>query len=789
MPQLLVKKRDGNSQKFDKKKILDSALRACNGLPDVSAEEIVADAEIQLFAGVSTTDIDKTLILSARAKIEKEPSYAYAAARLLLNILYKEVFGIGTEKAGFASQYQTAFIENIKTLVSAKRLDERLLSFDLEKLSEAIMPGRDLLFKYFGLQTLYDRYFIHLNGRRLETPQAFFMRVAMGLALNEPDKEQATLAFYDRMSQFLYMPSTPTLFNSGTCHPQLCSCFVSTQDDSIDGIFGTIHNQARLSKYAGGISVDYTPLRGTNAYIQGTNGQSQGLIPWIKVLNDTMVAVNQGSKRKGKAVAYLEPWHVDIEDFLDLLKNTGDDRRRAHDIHTALWIPDAFMEAVEKDEVWYLFSPEEVKDLHELYGEAFTKKYKEYCEAAEAGKVVVWRKLKARDLFKKILKSLYETGHPWMCFKDQVNKCYTNKHCGTIYNSNLCVEYLGHTKPTIYKRSVKIKVGETSVCDLASVNLAAHCDKDGIDYPKLSDTIKYAIRGLDNGIDINYYPIEEAENSMKKHRPVGLGCMGFADVLHKLELSYDSEAAVKLSNQIQEFIAYNATVTSVELAAERGKYPTYEGSDWSKGILPIDYYEVNKNDIFCDWDYLRKMVAEHGMRNDNVQAIAPTATISYIVGCSQSIEPDYAVLYSCTTLSGDFTMINEYFVKRAKEMGIWGPELIAAIKRNDGDLNKMSLPASLKEEFKTAFDIDYHKLIDCAAARQRWIDMGQSLNLYNKSNSLKSLYDMYMYAWQKKLKTTYYLRGKAASAVEKSTATPSCSIEAAKRGEVCESCQ
>lgn len=780
-----VKKRNGRLEELNLDKINLCAEMACEDLDNVSVSEIVLDASLQLYDKIPTKEIDKALIMSARSKIEKEPNYAYVSARLLLHNLYKEVFGEGFTTEDFEEKYKKHFIGNIKKLVRQERLNKDLLSYDLDQLADALVPERDDLFKYLGIQTLYDRYFIHLKGRRMESPQSFYMRVAMGLCLNEENKEQKAIEIYNMMSEFRYSPSTPTLFNSGTKRSQLSSCYLSTVHDSIDGIFGTIHGQARLSKYAGGLGIDWSYIRATGSYIQGTNGNSSGLVPWLKIFNDTLVAVNQGGKRKGAGCAYLEVWHLDVEDFLELRKNTGDDRRRCHDMNTALWICDEFMLAVKEERDWYLLDPHECPDLHDLYGQEFSKAYAQYCEMAENGELENFAKIPAKDLWKKCLKALFETGHPWITFKDPSNIRYSNKHAGVVHSSNLCTEILLHTKPTVYDEGELTEIGETAVCNLASINLANHVKVRTIDWKKLQKTVEVAVRGLDNVIDLNFYPTEEARNSNLKNRPVGLGVMGTHDVLHKLNINYDSQEAIDLCGKIQEFISLHAIKTSALLAKEKGSYPTFGGSEWDKGNFPIDTYCDLRNqrvtkpcveedsslyETLDEWDSVRQLVADYGMRNSNVMAIAPTATISYIQGCSQSIEPDYSALYVYSTLSGEFTMVNEHFVALAKKKGIWSQELIDALKSVDGDVTALvDLSDDLKEEFKNAFDVSYETLIKAAAARQRWIDMGQSLNLYNKYESLKYLNDMYMLAWEECLKTTYYLRSKAATRLEKST--------------------
>tara|TARA_Y100000004_G_scaffold8918_1_gene9833 strand:+ start:4163 stop:6622 length:2460 start_codon:yes stop_codon:yes gene_type:complete len=782
-----VKKRNGKLEQINLDKINNCVERACEGLSDVNVSEVVLDASLQLYNKITTSEIDTALIMSARSKIEQEPNYTYVATNLLLSNLYKEVFGKSVN-SDFDKEYRTSFIKNIKTLVKEDRLSEEVLSYDLEFLSKNLILDRDKNFKYLGIQTLYDRYFIHKEGRRMETPQAFYMRVAMGLCLNEENKEEKAIEIYNMMSEFRYSPSTPTLFNSGTCHSQLSSCYLSTVDDSIDGIFGTIHGQARLSKYAGGLGVDWSSVRSTGSYIKGTNGQSSGLIPWLKIFNDTLVGVNQGGKRKGAGCAYLEAWHLDVEDFLDLRKNTGDDRRRCHDMNTALWICDEFMLAAQKGKDWYLFDPSECPDLHETYGKKFTRAYNKCKKMAKEGSIKNFRVVNAKDLWKKMLKSLYETGHPWITFKDPSNIRYSNKHEGVVHSSNLCTEILLHTKPTLYEDGEVVEVGETAVCNLASINLENHIKVRTIDWKKLQKTVEVAIRGLDNVIDINFYPTKEAAKSNLRNRPIGLGIMGTHGLLHKLGIVYNSQDAVLLCGKIQEFISYHAILTSSKLAKERGYYESYKGSEWSYGNLPIDTYCRLMNERHpeytksggdnhykpsdfetMDWDKVRTHIAEYGMRNSNVMAIAPTATISYIQGCSQSIEPDYSTLFVYSTLSGEFTMINEHFVKAAKKKGIWGKDLVEALKAADGDVMSINLDEELQREFKTAFDIDPNILLDAAAERQKWIDMGESLNLYNKGTSLKYLNDMYMRAWEQGLKTTYYLRSKAATRLEKST--------------------
>ena len=785
---LHVKKRNGRLEKLDINKINLCAARACDKLQDVSASEVILDAQVQFYDKISTKEIDQALIMSARTKIEKDPNYAYVASRLLLGNIHKEVFGESRDKDGFEHQYRLCFIRNIKKLVKENILNEKLLSFDLKALSEALVLDRDYKFKYLGLQILYDRYFHHIDGVRMEAPQSFWMRVAMGLALNEKDKEKKAIEFYHAISSFRICPSTPTLFNSGSVRSQLSSCYLNTFDDSIDGIFEGAWQEARKSKYAGGLGFDVTNFRSSGSHIKGTNGSSSGLIPWLKIYNDLLVAVNQGGKRPGAGCAYLEPWHLDIEDFLELKKNTGDERRRCHDLNTANWLPDLFLRKVQEDGDWYLFSPSDVRDLHELYGENFDKAYNKYCKQADKGLIKIHKVIKAKDLWKKMLRSLFETGHPWITFKDSANMRYSNSHEGVVHSSNLCTEIFLHTKPSQFKNGKKSEVGETAVCNLSSVNLKEHLKDNGkIDYNKLSKSIAIQMRMLDNVIDLNFYPTEEAKKANLKHRPVGAGSMGWADVFHAHKVNFSSDDAVRFSDELYEFISYNCILNSSKLAKEKGQYSTYEGSLWSQGVLPIDTYKtlvkyldktpINYRDrkyaTKCDWKALRDHVSDHGMRNSNTMAIAPTATISYIQGCSPSVEPDFSTLFVYENKSGNLFIANEWFVRECKKLGVWNTTLIEMLKAVDGDVLRLNgeLPKDLKDRYKTAFDHDQFKLIESAAAKQKWIDMGQSLNLFNNKNSLKYLNDLYFHARDYGLKSTYYLRNKSASEIEKSTTT------------------
>lgn len=795
-----VIKRNGTKEIFDETKILAGVVRCCTGIDHVDTRQVLFNAKIKLYDGVPTTEIDKALIKSARALIEEEPNYTYVAARLLLTTMYKEIFSENTDSDVFELQYRKAFISNIKSLIDEGIVSKELKKFNLKKLSEALVISRDNKFEYLGLQTIYDRYLYNIKGRRVETPQAFWMRVAMGLAIREDpeNRDEMALSFYDALSTFKIMSSTPTLFNSGGIHNQLSSCFLSTFEDSIDGIFDGLHQEALKSKYAGGLGMDLTSFRPQNCYIKGTNGYTQGAVYFWKIYNDMLVAVNQGGKRKGAGCAYLETWHGDINDFLELRKNTGDERKRTHDMNTANWVPDLFIKQVNSDGQWYLFSPAECPELHETFGEEFEKIYWSYVEKGKKGQLGFFKELSAKELWKKMLRMVYETGHPWITFKDPCNIRYSNQHQGVVHSSNLCTEIQLHTKPTSFKddgtRKVK-EYGETAVCNLASINLAEFVKDGVIDWEGLSSAVNTGMRMLDNVIDINFYPTEEARKSNTTHRPVGLGSMGWHDLYHALNIPIDSEEAAKLASEIYEFISLNAISASSFLAAERGQYPSYEGSLWSKNIFPVDTYiqlceyrtgkKHKRADLetLDDWEVVRERVKKHGMRNSNTMAIAPTASISSITGVSQSIEPYFSNIFVYSTLSGDFTMVNKWFVEDMRKYGLWNESMLNYLKNNNGDIQNYDFAANgkiskeecenIKSKYKTAFQVDQFKLIDNAAYRQIWIDQGQSLNLYNDKTSLKHLNDIYMHAWLVGLKTTYYLRGKGASEVEKSTVSKS----------------
>ncbi len=775
-PELRVTLADGRIQPLDKAQLTTLVTEACAGLDTVQADLILQDTCRNLFDGVRAEDVDKTLVMSARALIEQEPDYSYVAARLLLNDLRHEACGFLQlrqpvhSQAAMAEVYADYFQVYIQRAIALELLDPQLATFDLALLGNALLAERDLQFTYLGLQTLYDRYFIHADGVRFELPQVFFMRVAMGLALHETEREARALEFYRLLSSFDFMSSTPTLFNSGTLRPQLSSCYLTTVPDDLSGIYGSIKDNALLSKFAGGLGNDWSRVRGMGARIKGTNGKSQGVVPFLKVANDTAVAVNQGGKRKGAVCAYLETWHIDLEEFLELRKNTGDDRRRTHDMNTANWVPDLFMRRVAEDGDWTLFSPDETPDLHELSGQAFNQAYQQYEAAAARGELRTSKQVKAQALWRRMLGMLFETGHPWITFKDPCNLRYTNQHVGVVHSSNLCTEITLHNNDD-----------EIAVCNLGSVNLAAHVDSvHGLDQAKLQRTINTAMRMLDNVIDYNYYSVPQAAHSNQQHRPVGLGIMGFQDALYKLRLPYAGEAAVAFADRSMEAVSYYAIRASTDLAAERGTYQTFPGSLWSQGILPYDsirrlaaergdYLQVDDTQTL-DWDSLRERVRQVGMRNSNTLAIAPTATISNICGVSQSIEPTYQNLFVKSNLSGEFTVINPYLVQDLRVRGLWDQVMVNDLKYYDGSVQAIErMPDDLKQLYATAFEIDPRWLVEAASRRQKWIDQSQSLNLYMAEPSGTKLDNLYKLAWVRGLKTTYYLRSMGATHVEKST--------------------
>ncbi len=774
-PRLHVRLKDGRMELLDEARLLEDVSAACAGLDGVSANAVMAEVRRNLYDGILLHELGLAQTMAARSLVEQEPNYAYVSARLLLNILREEALALVLPNAISSSQrhskldYREYFPEFVRRGIELQMLDRELGNFDLDRLAGALKPERDRNFQFLGLQTLYDRYFLHKDGVRYELPQAFFMRVSMGLAAREIDRDARAIEFYELLSAFDFMCSTPTLFNAGTLRPQLSSCFLTTISDDLDGIFKAIKDNALLAKYSGGLGNDWSNVRGLGAHIRGTNGQSQGVVPFLKVANDTAIAVNQGGKRKGAVCGYLETWHIDIEEFLDLRKNTGDDRRRTHDMNTANWVPDLFMERVEEDGNWTLFSPDEAPDLHDLYGKAFAERYALYEAKAQRGELKVARTVRAVDLWRKMLTMLFETGHPWITFKDPCNLRSPQQHAGVVHSSNLCTEITLNTSPR-----------EIAVCNLGSVNLANHVTENGIDQERLKTTVTTAMRMLDNVIDINFYTVPEARYSNLRHRPVGLGIMGYQDALYTLRIPYASDEAARFADESMEIISFHAISASIALAAERGRYATFEGSLWSKGILPCDSVELLQDNrkhalkldraAKLDWAGLRERVKTVGMRNSNTMAIAPTATISNICGVTQSIEPTYQNLFVKSNMSGDFTVVNAALVHDLKTRGLWDDVMVSDLKYFDGSLGSIDrVPDDLKQLYATSFEIEPAWLIQAAARRQKWIDQAQSLNLYIAEPSGKKLDNLYREAWRAGLKTTYYLRSRSATHVEKST--------------------
>ncbi|NYT36154.1 ribonucleoside-diphosphate reductase subunit alpha [Allopusillimonas soli] len=741
---------------------------------EIDVDGILKETIKNIYDGIPVDEVFKSAILSARALVENDPSYSQVTARLLLHTIRKEVLGEEVSQANMATRYAEYFPQFIKAGIEGELLDEKLGQYDLAKLGAALKSERDLQFNYLGLQTLYDRYFLHLRGQRIELPQVFFMRVAMGLALNEIEREARAIEFYEVLSSFDFMSSTPTLFNSGTLHSQLSSCYLTTVSDDLAGIYDAIKENALLAKYAGGLGNDWTPVRALRSHIKGTNGESQGVVPFLKVVNDTAVAVNQGGKRKGAVCAYLETWHLDIEEFLELRKNTGDERRRTHDMNTANWIPDLFMKRVMENGEWTLFSPSDCPDLHDKYGKAFEEAYVGYEDKVARGELKLFKKVPAVQLWRKMLSMLFETGHPWITFKDACNVRSPQQHVGVVHSSNLCTEITLNTNES-----------EIAVCNLGSVNLAAHLKQDEsghyvLDHAKLERTVATAMRMLDNVIDINYYAVPKARNSNVRHRPVGMGVMGFQDCLHMMRVPFASDAAVEFSDRSMEALCYYAYWASSKLAVERGAYGSFKGSLWDRGILPQDtlrllddqrggYVEVDDSSTL-DWDSLRAHIGKHGMRNSNCVAIAPTATISNIIGVSPCIEPNYRNLYVKSNLSGEFTVVNDYLVRDLKERKLWDEVMVADLKYFDGSLARIDrIPNDLRDLYATAFEVDPTWVVECAARRSKWIDQAQSLNIFMAGVSGKKLDDIYKLAWVRGLKTTYYLRSIGATNAEKST--------------------
>lgn len=769
-PELQMKLPNGRTVAIDYLRLRTVIEEACSGLGDqVSVQSIYEGTVQNLYDGVPEEDVFKSAIMSARTLIERDPAYSFATSRLLLDQIRREVIGEAVTHAQMTERYPDYFPSYVKTGIEAGLIDPKLAQFDLARLGDALKPERDLKFQYLGLQTLYDRYFLHTQGRRFELPQAFWMRIAMGLSLNEVDREGRAIQFYELLSSFDFISSTPTLFNSGTHRPQLSSCFLTTVQDDLESIYDAMKENALLSKFSGGLGNDWTPIRALGAHIKGTNGKSQGVVPFLKVVNDTAVAVNQGGKRKGAVCSYLETWHLDVEEFLELRKNTGDDRRRTHDMNTANWIPDLFMERVMTEGQWTLFSPDDVSDLHDLFGPAFKARYEHYERMADAGEIKLFKRVPAVGLWRKMLSMLFETGHPWITFKDPCNLRSPQQHVGVVHSSNLCTEITLNTSDK-----------ETAVCNLGSINLVNHVTERGLDLEKLANTCRTAIRMLDNVIDINYYSVGKARNANLRHRPVGLGFMGFQDALHKLRLPYASQECVEFADQTMEAISYFTILASSELAKERGTYSTYKGSLWDQGILPIDslknlaavrgeFIDADTSSKL-DWAPVREHIKQWGMRNSNCLAIAPTATISNIVGVSPSIEPTFQNLYVKSNLSGDFTVLNPYLVEDLKERGLWDEVMVHDLKYFDGSVMPIErIPQEIKRLYATAFEVDPKWLIEAGARRQKWIDQAQSLNLYMSEASGKKLDETYKLAWLRGLKTTYYLRTMGATYAEKST--------------------
>ena len=793
---LKLKKRDGSTVIFDPAKLERTLLRASSGL-DISVSLITAEVINNIFDGISTKELEQALILAATAFIEKDPAYNSVAGRLFLQRVYKEVFGLSTQDPELQGAYTTAFKKTIREGIAQNRLDPKMNEFNLDTLAKAIVIDRDNLLQYIGIQTLYERYFLRWDNQRRETPQIFWMRVAMGLALNEKAKEEKAIEFYNVLSTLRFVSSTPTLFHSGTTHPQLSSCYLTTVMDDLKHIFKCLGDNAQLSKWSGGLGNDWTNIRATGSWIKATNVESQGVVPFLKIANDVTAAINRSGKRRGATCAYLEAWHMDIEDFLDLRKNTGDERRRTHDMNTAHWIPDLFMKRVLANEDWTLFSPDDVPDLHHIYGKKFEERYTEYEQKAKQGVIRHFKVIPAIKLWRKMLSMLFETGHPWITFKDPCNIRSPQDHVGVIHSSNLCTEITLNTS-----------ADETAVCNLGSINLEKHVTEKGIDEALLASTVHTAITMLDNVIDINFYPTVEAENSNKKHRPIGLGIMGVQDALFRLNLPFDAEEAFEFSDRIMELISYHAIAASSNLAKEKGSYESFKGSKWDRGIFPLDTLDILEQErgmeipisrkSTLDWASLKKKVRMQGMRNSNTMAVAPTATISTIAGCYPCIEPMYKNIYVKSNMSGEFTIINSYLIDDLRKMGLWNDEMLEQLKYYDGNISMIAaIPDELKAKYKESFDIDPLALIKHTALRGKWIDQSQSHNVFIKGTSGRVLSDAYQYAWQLGMKTTYYMRALAATQIEKST------LDANKYGytqkreykqgleesKVCEACQ
>lgn len=768
---LSIKKRNGSIQHFDLSKAQAKLNRVSVGFENqISYELITKEFMRNIFEGIEAPDIDKALIMAVSSYIEKDPAYSFIGSRLFLEKIYREVFGQKVNDMNFQDLYTESFTKSIKTGHEDGLLDDRMLTFDFQKISEAIKPKRDLLLQYMGAQTLYERYFIRVNKQITETPQYFFMRVAMGLALDEENKEEKAIEFYELLSTLRFMSSTPTLFNSGLKKSQLSSCYLTTVEDDLGGIFKNYSDNAQLSKWSGGLGNDWTNIRATGAHIKSTGVESQGVIPFLKIASDVTAAINRSGRRRGATCAYLETWHLDVEEFLDLRKNTGDDRRRTHDMNTSNWIPDLFMKRVMNNEEWTLFSPNEVPELHETYGSDFERRYIEYEQKAKAGKMEQNKTVSATKLWRKMISMLFETGHPWITFKDPCNIRSPQDHVGVIHSSNLCTEITLNTSKD-----------EIAVCNLGSINLASHVNSIGeIDYDLMKKTVFTAINMLDNVVDLNFYPTIEAKNSNLKHRPIGLGIMGLQDLFFKMNLAFDSPKALDTSDELMENISYNAIMASSTIASKKGSYSSFPGSKWDRGIFPLDTIELLEKERGMpievskkkrlNWQFLKEYVKEHGMRNSNTMAIAPTATISTISGCYPCIEPIYKNIYVKSNMSGEFTIINSYLIHDLKKLNLWNDTMIDKLKYYDGNLSQINdVPIELANKYKESFDVDPMVSIMHNALRGKWIDQSQSFNVFIKGTSGKLISDVYQYAWRAGLKTTYYLRSLAATQIEKST--------------------
>jgi ribonucleoside-diphosphate reductase alpha chain len=769
---ITVRKRDGETAEFNIGEIERAITNCCDGLEEpIDVVGIIRDTKLGLYDGITTAEINQAVIMAMRARIERDPAYSSLAARFLVNDLYKDTVGVDEFNDEFATRHRESFPEKIRAGVDAGRLDSKLLEYDLDKLAGELRPERDRLFTYLGAQVLYDRYFLkNLEQEILEAPQYFWMRVAMGLALAEPeDREQWALRFYDVVSSLHYVPSTPTLFHAGTTHPQMSSCYLTTVKDDLSHILKSIGDNAQLSKWSGGLGNDWTAIRGTGAMIKSTNVGSQGVIPFLKIVDATTAAINRSGKRRGATCVYLEAWHYDFEDFLELRKNTGDERRRTHDTNTAGWIPDLFMKRVLDDAEWTLFSPDETPDLHETFGRDFEERYHEYERKAANGEIRLFRKARALDLWRKMITMLFETGHPWITFKDPCNVRSPQDHVGVVHSSNLCTEITLNTSED-----------ETAVCNLGSVNLSRQVEGGRLDRGRLEYTVRTAIRMLDNVIDLNFYPTGESKKANTRHRPIGLGVMGLQDMLYSLNHPFDSDEAVAMSDELQEFISYHAILTSSQLAEEKGRYPSYDASKWERGILPVDTVDLLEEErgletgvdrrSAMDWTPVRENIRRHGMRNSNCMAIAPTATISNISGCTPSVEPVYKNMFVKSNFSGEFTVINKHLVRDLKELGLWDDDMMEKLKYHDGSVQSLSeIPDELRTKYKEVFEIDPVWIVRHAAHRGKWIDQSQSVNIFTTSTSGKHIADVYMSAWRMGLKTTYYLRTMGASSIEKST--------------------